>query len=354
MVDQATHDENSLPFSLNFMALPKEISDMIYEHALVRGKIFVPSVRSKDLNAVGAELNLERDTHGTYIPFKSRDWRDERYPRYQDYEFYRYGPPIAAGLLQGVCKHVQSEAEAIFYGVGNLFVLPAGYYPNPPMFRDNSLLYHSPPPIPPFKSISITFDFRDEKEDLSRRREDIRSQRGFFFPMRDDNDNPTNKFRWHFGDEEVILHIHDSRLDALEEIWSERISVIKQCVGLTYLEIDLEECYCPLGCCRVVHWVLDLIGRFPTETESLKQLNITGVGSVEEARMLIHIIGNAQGDFDDGLAPPVIRLFLADQVTVEGTKFVRIPRLETSNDGLSGSARSPDFEMFDDWDPLMD
>lgn len=129
MTDQAIHDANSLSCSFDFMGLPKEISGMIYKHALVRGKIFVPAVRSKDLNAVGAELNLERDTRGAYIPFKSRDWRDERYPRYQDYESYRYGPPIAAGLLQGVCKLVQSRADPLFYGIGDHFVMPAGLLP---------------------------------------------------------------------------------------------------------------------------------------------------------------------------------------------------------------------------------
>lgn len=104
MTDQAIHDENSLSCSFDFMGLPKEISHMIYEHALVRGKIFVPAVRSKDLNAVGAGLNLERDTRGAYIPFKSRDWRDERYPRYQDYGLPQIRPAYrcrpSSGCLQ--------------------------------------------------------------------------------------------------------------------------------------------------------------------------------------------------------------------------------------------------------------
>ena len=318
MANQATHDENSLLFNFDFMALPKEISNMVYEYALVRGKIFVPSVRSKDLNAVGPDLDLERDTRGTYIPFKSRDWRNERYPRYKDYEYYRYGPPIAAGLLQGVCKKVQSEAEAVFYGLGNHFVLPAGYYRNPPVFRDGSLSYCSPAPIPPFKSLSVTFDFRDEQEDLSGKDSKIRSQRDWYFPMRDDNTNAVDRSGRQMDGKERTLHVHDERLNALFHIWGERIRIIEQCVGLKYLEVDLEECYCPLGCCRMAESVVGTIYDFPARSDSLKHLNITGISSVEEAYELMNAIECAQGVFLDELALPVISLFLADQVTVEG------------------------------------
>lgn len=44
--------------SFNLMGLSGEVPNLIYEHALVRGKIFVPSVISKNLNDVGPDLNL--------------------------------------------------------------------------------------------------------------------------------------------------------------------------------------------------------------------------------------------------------------------------------------------------------
>ena len=328
------------------MALPREIIHMIYGIALVRGKIFVPTVMFKDLDVVGAYLHLEKDTRGAYMPFKSRDWRGERYPRYQDYEYYRYGPPITVGLLQGVCKFVQSETEVVFYGLGNHFVLPAGYYRNPPMFPDYRLLDRPRPRIPPFKSIGITFDFREQNEDRSSRREDIRSSRNCFFPMRDDNDKTVYLQGRQVLPRERPSHIHNSLMVSLQLLWRERVFMIKESVkGLRHLEIDLEECFCPLGCCRISDGVIRTFDRFP---KSLKQLSITGLVSAAEALNLMHIIKDAQEAPHDNVDPLAIGLFLADQGRVKGGKFVRTPRLETSISGIPGPVRPPDFAMYGD------
>lgn len=213
------------------------------------------------------------------------------------------------------------------------------------MFRENRHLYPSPPPIPPFQRFSIAFDFRDDAEDLSRRHEGSQRSRGWYFPMRDVDDRAANQSGRRFILKERPAYIHAMLIEALQGIWYERISIIKQCVGLRHLEIDLEECHCPLGCCRMAEWLLCNVGRFPTEWEDLKQLQVTGLGSVDEAYSVMDTIMNAQGFLDDGIVPPAVGLFLADQFTVEG---VRIPRLEISNSGLPEPARAPDFEFYRD------
>lgn len=263
--------------SFDFMGLPLEVRNMIYKHALVRGKIFVPSVISKNLNDVGPDLNLDRDFRGAYMPFKSKDCRSfGRYPRYRDYEEYRYGEPIASGLLKGVSKAVQSEAEAVFYGFGNHFVLPVAEIQYPPLFRDN--IRDSPKTIPPFKSLSLSFDQRDL-------RDDPRWWRGFLSPR-----DPSRPLDYLGPNEypfvERMRLIHDLQKQELRSIWADRISIIQQHVKLRFLEIDLEECYCPLGCCRMVDSVLGSIAGHPhysgSHEEPLEHLQIIGLASQRE------------------------------------------------------------------------
>ncbi|KAG7005479.1 hypothetical protein G7Y79_00019g046590 [Physcia stellaris] len=267
---------SSIP-SFDFMGLPLEVRNMIYRHALVRGKIFVPSVISKNLNDVGPDLKLDRDSRGAYIPFKSKDCQSSgRYPRYRDYEEYRYGEPIASGLLNGVSKAVQSEAEAVFYGFGNHFVLPVGFVQHPPLFGNN--FRHIPAKIPPFKSISLSFDQRDLKTDP-------RWWRGISSP-RDPSPPLDYLGRNESSFVERMQSIHELQRQGLCLIWAARTSIIKRYVELKFLQIDLEECYCPLGCCRMVDSVLDSIGRRPNYPkyleESLEQLQIIGLASQKE------------------------------------------------------------------------
>ena len=224
---------------------------------------------SKNLEDIGPDLNLEKDSRGAYIPFKSKGCRGfERYPRYRDYEEYRYGESIASGLLKGVSKAVQSEVEAVFYGFGNHFVLPVGYFQYPPLFGKNAC--DIPERIPPFKSLSLSLDQRDD-------RDDPRQWRKFFSPK-------------YLGPKEYpfverMKLIHDLQRQGLRGTWSVMISTIRRYVELKFLQIDLEECYCPLGCCRMVDSVLDIMGG-PSNPQclgdSLEQLQITGLASQKE------------------------------------------------------------------------
>ena len=86
-----------------------------------------------------------------YISWPSRCQHGTRY-RYADVWSYST-PQITTGLLQGVSKRIQKEAEETFYSALNHFVLAVGYrrYADPTRF----------PQTLPIASLSIAFDIRD-------------------------------------------------------------------------------------------------------------------------------------------------------------------------------------------------
>ena len=171
-----------------------------------------------------------------------------------------------------------AEAEAVFYGFGNHFVLPVGDIQYPPLFRDN--IRDSPETIPPFKSLSLSFDQRDFTDD---------PRIWVKFLSRGNTTRP----RDHLGPNvdpgvERMQFIHDLQKEELRSIWDDRMSIIQRHVKLRFLEVDLEECYCPLGCCRMVDSVLDSIAGHPnysgSHEESLEHLHITGLASQKELK----------------------------------------------------------------------
>ena len=104
-----------------FMHLPVALRYVIYEHALVRGKIFVPNTF----------LDLRRLETGQ-AKYSTNDCYEKRRQRYLDMDLYRSSR--VTGLLRGVCKAVQTEAEYVFWGFGNTLVVPAGEFHDPLVF----------------------------------------------------------------------------------------------------------------------------------------------------------------------------------------------------------------------------
>jgi hypothetical protein len=111
-----------------FMHLPLTIRYMIYEHALVRGKIFVP-------NSFGF---LRGPREQAEAGLSSTDFYSFKGQRHLDFAKYRMANncsvqinPVTRGLFQGVSKAVQEEAEYVFWGIGNQFVFPASRFDIP-------------------------------------------------------------------------------------------------------------------------------------------------------------------------------------------------------------------------------
>lgn len=55
---------------------------------------------------------------------------------------------------------------------------------------------------------------------------------------------------------EAMVMLHDQKCEALEYHWIARIDAIKD-MTLDRLQLSFENCYCSMGCCRKVAWLLD-------------------------------------------------------------------------------------------------
>ena len=228
-----------------FMHLPVALRYMVYEHALVRGKIFVS-------NTFLGPGRLETGQ----AKYSMNDYYGKRRQRYLDVDLYRSSGvtalaglqgtapinPVETGLLRGVCKAVQTEAEYVFWGSGNTFVFPAGEFHDPLVFYYDGLR-RPRNDMKPAKSVSYTFDWRDAGYlDPYLLRKDAADEYG--------GDRP-------FEELDALLQqvaLHDIQRGALEQTWYRRCRVINS-LPLRKLQIDIGECYCPMGCCRLVEFV---------------------------------------------------------------------------------------------------
>lgn len=57
---------------------------------------------------------------------------------------------------------------------------------------------------------------------------------------------------------EALRLLHDQKTMELELAWVDRIDAIKS-MTLDRLQLSFEECYCSIGCCRKVGWILDAL-----------------------------------------------------------------------------------------------
>lgn len=92
----------------------------------------------------------------------------------------------------------------------------------------------------------------------------------YSFDMRDhvvsdyDNLNFGNSLRKEDADYDEIqpadamLALHNDKTAGLEYMWVDRIDAIKA-MTLDRLQLSLDECFCSVGCCRKVCWVLDAL-----------------------------------------------------------------------------------------------
>ena len=78
--------------------------------------------------------------------------------------------------------------------------------------------------------------------------------------------------------------IHDEEKRALEDPWGKRCHIIRNDLILRYLQLDLECCFCPFGCCRMAAFVFTALkGYAALWAVSLERLYIIGLTSEAEA-----------------------------------------------------------------------
>lgn len=254
--------EGTLTSFHGFMRLPLEIRTIIYEHALCPGIVYL---HAEDL-CCGDYIKLPRHCFSTYrdtdcdndnMPGQAHDYNGNRRLRYAVWERIKNATnPVNQSLLRGVSKAVQAEASAVFYGPKNHFVLPCGSYDYPKC--SGHLYTYGPeiPEIPPFQSVSYTFDMRDIHWDPWEIREsvkDIFKDEIAVYAM-------THTKRDIEADLGERIHtIAEARLAA---VWEKRCEIMRKKLAAIFLQIDFEECYCALGCCRMVEEVSNNIGPF--------------------------------------------------------------------------------------------
>jgi hypothetical protein len=229
-----------------FMHLPLAVRYLVYEHALVRGKIFV-------LNRLGLDWGVYEQT------LRRRAFTDVdngKRQRYIDIEEHRMPDtrlsainPICNGLLKGVSRAVQEEAEYVFWGVGNQFVFPPGPFHYPLGFYEGTFARS----LKPAKSVSYAFDMRDA---------------GYMDPyqlrktaLAEDHGEVPFENMTTVQQREIL---HDMQEEMLIGVWMGRCEAIGD-LPLQKLQLDVEECYCPVGCCRKVGDVFTFLEACLTE-----------------------------------------------------------------------------------------
>jgi hypothetical protein len=240
-----------------FMYLPPEIRQMIYALILCKGTVIVPN---SELGMRGSEGLVEHCLNpysGGYYYRRYHGSLPEliavNHPR-------RRSRPGATplGLIQGVSRAVHDEAAGVYFGC-NQFIFPAGQFVYP---RYCNLRGGFEPPIE--QNFKQQFD-----DDLSNRTNNAPLLRdvSYAFDMRDNQTDDHSALYLCTGVKEAVdsqtispaealQELHDEKNSSLEVDWVERIDSIKH-MTLDRLVLDFEECYCAMGCCRKVQWVLD-------------------------------------------------------------------------------------------------
>lgn len=94
------------------------------------------------------------------------------------------------------------------------------------------------------RDVSYTFDMRDINVD------DMENRYNCSHTFRQQIDEGSIRR------EDAMLELHNRKTSVLEFGWVDRIEAIKR-MTLDRLQLSFEECYCSVGCCRKVAWVLD-------------------------------------------------------------------------------------------------
>lgn len=222
------------------MHLPREIRDMIYECRLLKGTIFMPNHR--DVYDAKYNLRCMYDFHGRIYQ------RYEGIPHDWGHQHMISDPSTRNGLICGVSRTVQREAARIFYG-RNRFVFPYGnigfdmFYGRVdlPIYRNVGRQ---------LRDVSYTFDMREEGwSDYYHR---------YSAPFRPDEEEGVAEG---IIPEIFLQEMHLTRKDSLASLWEERVQDLKSW-ALNRLQIDFEECYCGMGCCRMVDHIVDIMVNF--------------------------------------------------------------------------------------------
>jgi len=249
-----------------FQHLPLNVRYLIYEYALIRRKVFV---RNNSKKGAYGEFEMELNTYG-YMDYSGETRL--RFRDMMDYTKKGRAPRTAAGLLRGVSKAIQAEAEHIFWSAKNQFIFPSGPFDYPAGFYCGDLIGCGPTTLKPARNISFAFDMLDY---------------GYVSPalLRGDAmDNMSDEELENATPQDFRNAVHEIQQSSIESTWQCRLELINEQLQLQKLQIDLEQCFCPVGCCRMVEFACGLVGPFTKGPPAC--LEILGHEEKEMARIL--------------------------------------------------------------------
>ena len=206
-----------------------------------------------------------------------------RFPQWQ------HEPP-EWGLLEAVSRQMQAEASAIFYSAKNTFFLPAqrGLH-----YHHENIEYFFPYDI---KRIDCEFSMEDFTFSHAVTYEAVKKMHPF-------NAQQVAFANW--SRDEIQRAIHQALCDEIHRYWNRAKHACLCSWALDLWRIDLTNCRCPAGCCRLAPtFAYDLL-RETQHDEQHKRFEFRGL-SVEERDKL-------QVMLEENGVTPAYEVFFIDQ-----------------------------------------
>ncbi|KAI2617890.1 hypothetical protein GGR54DRAFT_607298 [Hypoxylon sp. NC1633] len=241
-----------------FQELPEGIKRKIYKLLLTVGIFYMPGrrwdprpkrqIRSTLVQEIVAPLFAGEDGSRRYSSMLKG--KKEILHEMELSPLNMYTP----GLIQGVSKKVQTEAEQVFLSY-NQFIVPAGIVDSPVEMAPwnapcadilKNLNFKRGYGFASFvKDLSIAFDSRDASMEI-----------GLLEARAEVLDEWEREGRTFENEESKMVHlrdsIHDVHVRNITDIWWFRMLNLQFNSQLDRLEIDVSACYCPAGCCRLL------------------------------------------------------------------------------------------------------
>jgi len=252
--DRTAHSEQSF----RFLDLPVELRLSVYGHLVLVGKVFYTP-----------------DAYSVATKKRFKNWKLYHAPSLQ---------------VLRVCKQVHAEAEQLYLSK-NLFVLPDFCYLREPfrnpanasatgfndripfqerwLFSRNALRY--------LKNLVISFNTR-QPSPVTLGPDWTRYERIGAIAGYDAMDETARRD-----------YAHDHACEGLLDIWVYMVEALRDNLtsDLAYLEIDVTNCYCPLGCCRMLDGCYEML---PFRRGTPKQTVFNGVRNQAEEHEILRRI----------------------------------------------------------------
>ncbi|KAI1077222.1 hypothetical protein F5B20DRAFT_552774 [Whalleya microplaca] len=216
---------------------------MIYEYLLMKGTVFLPRMAEQ-------AKPYPSSPHAAIRPIKvTASYVGQPYYRYRNFspeDNYDPEKHRKIGLLSGVSRLVQREATEIYYK-RNQFIFPICSWITP--FWCMALQYRDTGKF--VRDLSLAFDMQDFGNFNYNRHNISRMSRLRLLQ------NDKERVAW-LNSNGKSQGTHNWHYLWLRKIWKERMEFILD-LRLDRLQISLEECHCPMGCCRVVHRVVNFL-----------------------------------------------------------------------------------------------